>query len=66
MNGAAISCARANAMVIMPSAATPSPISARRRPKTGMMMPKPVISSATLPAAKSTMARARRGSSGGE
>jgi len=50
INGAAISCVRANDMVIRPRASTPEPNSPNLLANTGMIIPKPVIIKPTLPA----------------
>jgi hypothetical protein len=62
-SGAAMSWVRAKTIVISPNASTPLPNLPRRRAKTGMVMPNPVIIKATLAASSQMMLRARRGGS---
>ena len=60
ITGAARNWASAKDIVIRPRPSTPEPSSPRRRAKTGMMMPKPVIINPTLNASSSTIVRVRR------
>ncbi len=57
INGAAMNWASAKDIVISPNASTPEPSSPSRLAKTGIIMPKPVIISATQAASSRMMVR---------
>ena len=59
ISGADRNAAKANDMVISPSASTPEPNSPSRLANTGITMPKPIVTMTTLAARSRTIFRAR-------